>query len=75
MPNLTPVASTLPDDTVVRVAAGSGRYPSRRTAVYIRNHPAPDIQWRGTDGSWMYDSQIDTFFAEGRAAILGPQEG
>lgn len=63
-------AATMPDNTVVFVSPGGGRYPSARTVVYIKNHPASDLQWRGTDGSHMWDAQIDTFFAEGRAVVM-----
>lgn len=70
-----PTGSTRPrfdDGEIVKVTAGDGAYPSRRTVVYIRNHPAPGVQWRGTDGSYMRDDQIRTFVDEGRATVLDP---
>lgn len=59
------------DNAIVKVAPSRvGTYPSRRTVVYIRNHPGDRLAWRGTDGSYMRDDQMETFFTERRAAIL-----
>lgn len=70
-------AAELPDDTVVIVAPSDSKpWPNRRTVAYIRNHPGRDTQWRGTDGSHMWDQQITEMLAQpGRCRIILPEEG
>ena len=67
-----PIAASLPANTVVLVKPGKGPYSSTRHVAYIRNHPGPEQQWRGTDGSYTHDAAIDEMFARGRGTVMSP---